>query len=358
MRGTRQPAPCGRSALLIAFLALLALLGSGCTGDGSSITLAEFPERDESNLPGLSTSAASGFDLVSAETPAPAVEAIESLVDEYLMTRSAVVVNRENIEALQRIATPQAVAQVTDARQLNDQRLADDWASAMTQLFMWSNIYDVRQTTDTRVEVLDCTERHEVDRSGDLTVYFVTNRIGLEVNSGDLLVASLETLHNGFFEQDAPLGCAPQSFKERGEATAEQAWTELTARERDLSTQGDGGASLPEVIADPIRSEVLASEEGATLELLESAEEVTFVAAGLDNAKSFGRDNGAGTVVVVETCHYFPQGRSALDVSTGETVPILSPGSFDSLRLLVELDLRGGSSNDRLIDITDGGSQC
>lgn len=314
---------------------------------------------------GLTTTTTTGADIAGdsalAREPEPVAQAmfdeVERFYDEYLRVRANVIDGTSTIDALAPVVTSAGHAQVEEALAYNQSLHADERPSALQQLWLFSNVESITQVDDHRILVKDCTERHEVNAFDQFWAYWLTNEIIIDVSSGQMQVADYTTTHNGFIEADVPIGCAPSSFRERAETAAAQGWVELTAWARDPESRTR--ENLSRHIRGPLRQRVLrAADKMATTKFNEVREESNFTAIGLDNVAALGTEGAKNLVVVVDSCHRFPDGRTGTDIATGAALEDLKPGAEQALRFRVLIDTRRDKRVDQVIAIDYLAAEC
>jgi len=312
-----------RIALAITLAFLLCACG-GRTPETSSL----YVDVPETSVDGLTTTTTSGAteDLAqqrrqTAEDSGPSAppsvapakfDEVEQIYNEYLQLRANSIDRTDQIEVLDRVATPAARQQVAEALAYNDDRWDQAKLSAIDSLYLYSNVEEILQLDDNTVLVVDCTERHEINAINQHLTYFETNEARIIVKDGEMFVDSFTTVHNGYLEVDNPLGCAPIGFRERAEAASAQVWTDLAAWGRNSADRSD--ETLSQQIGEPLRSRVLdAALAGG--EIREHVENTQFTATGLDTL-----------------------GRIGADPITESLVQDLQPGAEQALRFHVLID--------------------
>lgn len=377
---------------LAAALPLLVLLAAACSsgggvsfgdiGDGPASQSAAgdidgASPADGSVVEGLMTTTASGVvpsDAASGSLDTSTDAALVALLavdpvsqerfdevswfyDWYLGQRASAIDGTIELEEMNGLVTESGQAELAEAVAYNQGLHADGRISAVNEMWLFANIESISQVDDQTILVRDCTEQHEVNSFDRLWVYWVTNEVVIDVSTGEMRVAAFTTTHNGFLETDEAIGCAPVSFRERAEAAAAQGWTELTAWGRSPESRSDDNLSV--LIGDPLRQRVLdAIDDNTTVEFDDVVEDVSFEATGLDTYAAMGVPDGKAIIVVVESCHRFPDGRSGTDLVTGASVSDLAAGAEQLLRFRVLLDPSRVDRVDQVISIDVVGNGC
>lgn len=334
-----------RIAMTVFLSATLALIATSCAGSSTAAdaAAANYAAVDPVGevAPFDAVEPAPGVELLStaAEKSGANVEpsddylTIEALLTDFLDMRADVITGFLQPAELEPFAVGDAVefvvAERTTAQNLEDM----DSPVALDQLHTWPNIVSI-EVDNGELVVIDCTERQEVTTGGDHTISFVHHRYRLvptdatwEFNESGFRVGSVETLHNGYFEESR-FGCTPQSYAERAEASTATALNEMMTAARNPST----AAEISDIFTAEMRAQLLEIADTQLAEQLElrSSEASTLSTIGVDthaDLLQFTGTGARGTTVVVEACRSFPDGLVFLDRSTGLETMQLDPGT-------------------------------
>jgi len=149
-----------RIALAITLAFLLSACG-GRTPETSSLYV-DVPETSVDGLTTTTTSGATVEDLAQqrrqlAEDSGPSAppsvaqakfDEVEQIYNEYLQLRANSIDRTDQIEVLDRVATPAARQQVAEALAYNDDRWDQAKLSAIDSLYLYSNVEEILQLDD------------------------------------------------------------------------------------------------------------------------------------------------------------------------------------------------------------------
>lgn len=334
--GTNDRTSRSTRLLFAAVAVAIALFAAACSSAEASetSTINEIAEVD-----GLTVANDLSDDQVQIAAVTPTANDLDRIYQSYLDATSQVVTGQSSADILASYATPAAVQQVVAEYEANEVLRRDGKLSTIEALQMWPNVASVSEGEGT-ITLIDCTERHELNAVDQFNVYFVQQQVTVDTTVEPWVVADVQVMHNGFFEDSRQFGCIPPDLGKRAETAAIDAWSEFTKISRDPSSLGDG---LSERFVAPLgpQLEEYLRVSGTEGWQLTTSEEVEFHILGVDTELSLIADNAVeGKVVVVASCHTFPEGRSRTNTNTGETVDQLPPGSVETQWIYVSLDVK------------------